>query len=189
MGGIAHEDDFAGQLSDPCDLAEDAAGVEHRLTDVHAVACAFVDHHALTKGVDVEVHDVADDEAIGHSGRVVPQGAQPQALGLERLVALQAKIGEPQLRFEFGLVGTQRIPGGDALAKPIPAFERTGDGHLDRVGDDRQEAADLAQMVVALVENNQPQCQQAIQDATEEQPRRSTGSVGITKCDHGRGVP
>ena len=63
----------------------------------------------------------------------VAQRAQALTLGLQRLVALQPELSQPQLRLEFGLVGAQRFAGRDAFAKPIPALEgaRNGDLHRD----------------------------------------------------------
>ena len=165
MRCIAHQDHFAGEFFDAGHLAEDAAGVEHRLADEHAVARALVDEHPFTECVDVEIQDVADDETVGDFGGIGAQRAQPDAFGLERFIALQTKIGEAQFRLEPGLVGTQGIAGGDALAKPIPPLEGTGDRNLYRIGDHRQNAADLPQMVVALVEDDETQRQQGVQDA------------------------
>ena len=51
----------------------------------------------------------------------------------ERLVALQAEIREPQFRLEFRFVGAEGFARRDALAKPIPALEWTGDGDLHRI--------------------------------------------------------
>ena len=126
---------------------------------------------------------------VGDSGGVVAQRAQALALGLQRLVALQPELRQAQLRLELALVGAQRIAGGDALAKPVPALEGAGDRDLHRIGDDREDPADLAEVIVALVDDDQRQRQQGIQNAAEQQSRRSTGSVGVTKGDHGQEVP
>ena len=136
------------------------------------------------KGVEVHVHDVADDEAVRDPGGAVAQRTQPLRFGLQRLVALEPELRHAQLCLESGLVGAQRIAGRDAFAKPVPALERAFDGDLHRVGNDRQQAPNLAQMVVALVDDHQSQGQQRVQNTTKQQPRRSSGSIGITKCDH-----
>ncbi len=186
---IADQDDLAGDLLDAGHLAEHAARVEHGLTDEHAVARALVDQHALAKGVEIDIHDVADDEPIGHPRGVVAQRAQALALRLERLVALQAELGDAQLRLEPGLVGAQAVARGDALAEPMPALERARDRDLHRVGDEREDAANLAEMIVALVDDDEAERQQAIQHATEQQPRGAPRRVGATECDHGRWLP
>ena len=83
-------------------------------------------------------------------------------LGLQRLIALQAKFGQTQLRLQLGLVGTQRISRRDACAKPVPSLERAGDGNLYGVGHDREHAANLAEMIVALVDDDESQGEQRI---------------------------
>ena len=107
--GVADQDDLAGELLDAGDLAEHAARIEDGLADEHALARALVDQHALAKGVEVHVHDVADDESVGNAGRVVAQRAQALSFRLERLIALQTKLSEAQLRLELGLVRAQRV--------------------------------------------------------------------------------
>jgi hypothetical protein len=63
MSRVAHENDLAGELADARDLAEHAAGIQHGLSDEDPVARALVDQNPLAKGIQVHVHDVADDEA------------------------------------------------------------------------------------------------------------------------------
>ena len=63
MRRIADENHLAGELLDAGHLAEHAARIEYRLSDEDSVAGALVDQHALTKRVEIHVHDVADDEA------------------------------------------------------------------------------------------------------------------------------
>ncbi len=145
----------AGQLADARDLPEDPAGVEYRLTDEDAVLRALVHQHALAERIQVNIHDIADDEPVGDACGFVAQRTQALALGLQRLVALQAELGQAQLCLELALVGAQGIAGGDAFAKPVPALEGTGDGDLHGVGHDRQHAADLAEMIVALVDDDE----------------------------------
>jgi hypothetical protein len=98
-------------------------------------------------------------------------------------------LGDAQFVLELGLVGAQRFARREAFAQPRPALEGTRDGDLHRVGDDRENAADLAEMIVALVDDHQAEREQAEQHAAKQQTRRATGSVGTTKCDHGYGFP
>ena len=149
------------------------------------VARALVDQDALAKRIEIDIHDVADDEPIGDPGGIVAQCAQPLTLGLQGLVALQLEVREAQLGLQPGVIGAQGVAGGDALAKPVPALERARDRNLHRIGDDRQEAADPAEMVVALVDDDQSERQQAVQHAAEQQPGRSPRRIGITERDHG----
>ena len=72
-------------------------------------------------------------------GGIVAQRAQPLRLRLQGLVALQAELRQAQLRLQPGLVRAQRVARRDAFAKPLPALEGTGDGHLHRVGDHREQ--------------------------------------------------
>ena len=107
MRCIADEDDLAGELFDARDLSEDTAGVEHRLANEHPIVGSFVDQNAFAKRIQVEIHDVADQEAAGDTCGVVAQRAQAACLGFERVVTLQLEIRQPQFRLEFGLVGAQ----------------------------------------------------------------------------------
>ena len=189
MRRIADQNDLASELVDAGDLAEYAAGIEYRLADIYAVPRALVDEHALAKRIQIHIHDVADDESRSDAGGAVAQCAQSAALGLERLVALQPELGDAQLVLEFGLVAAQRLARRETLAQPRPAFEGTGDRELHRVGDDRQSPADLAEVIVALVDDDQAEREQAEQHAAKQQTGRTTGSIRTTKCDHGYGFP
>ena len=82
--GIADQDDFAGELLDPRDLAEHAARIEHRLTDEYAVMGALVDQHPLAKGIEVDVHDVADHEAASTTSVVLLRNARNLAVSASR---------------------------------------------------------------------------------------------------------
>ncbi len=71
------------------------------------------------------------------------------------------KLRETQLGLEAQLVGAQVLSRGDALPEPVPACEGRGDHDFHRVGDHGQPAADLAQMVVALVEDDETRARAA----------------------------
>ncbi len=189
MGRIAHQDDLARELLDPGDLPEHPARIEHGLPDEQPVARALVDQHAFAERIQIQIHDIADDETVGDPGGAVAQGAQPLALGFQGLVTLQLELREAQLGLQPGVVGAQGVAGGDALAKPVPALERARDRNLHRIGHDRQEAADAAEMVVALVDDDQPERQQAVQHTAEQQPGRSPRRIGTTERDHRRAPP
>ena len=188
MRSVTDENHLTGELLDAGDLTEYAARIEYRLADEYSVARALVHQDPLTKGVEIHVHDVADDEPARHAGRAVAQRTQSLSFGLQRLVALELELSQPQLRLEFGFVRAQRVAGRDAFSKPIPALERARHRDLHGIRDNRQQAPNLTQMVVALIDDDQSEGQQGIQHTAEQQPRRSPGRVGITKCDHGQGL-
>ena len=109
MRRITDEDHLAGELFDAGYLAEHAARVEHRLSHEDPVARTLVDQHPGSKGVEIHVHDVADDESVRDPGGIVAQSAQTLGFSLQRLVALQPELSQPQLRLESDVVRAQRI--------------------------------------------------------------------------------
>src|ERR1700692_2761181 len=98
MRRVAHQNDLGRQLTDARDLPKYSACVQYGLPDEPSVLRAFVHQHSLAEGVQIDVHDVADDEPVGDSRGVVPQRTQTLALSLQRLVALQAELRQTRLR-------------------------------------------------------------------------------------------
>jgi len=89
---VADQNDLGGELTDARDLAEYPAGVQDGLADENPVLRAFVDQHALAERVQIDVHDVADDESVRESRGAVPKRTQALALGFQGLVALQTEL-------------------------------------------------------------------------------------------------
>src|SRR5258708_34350640 len=119
MCRVADQNDLARELPDTRDLTEHAAGIEDGLSCINAVARALVHQDALTEGVQIHVHDIADDEAVGDSRGIVSQCAQSLRFSSERLVARPPKLRHAQLALELVLIRTQRLARGDAVSYAV----------------------------------------------------------------------
>ncbi|CAM4424305.1 hypothetical protein STLA111740_18120 [Stenotrophomonas lactitubi] len=88
-------------------LAHQAAGIDHRLADVHAFAAAGVQHQALFDRVQVDVQDRrqlhVQTTALGH----VQQFAQLRVVQRGGLQTGQAGVGQQQLVAQFAVLGHQ----------------------------------------------------------------------------------
>ncbi len=68
MRRVTDENHLAGELLDAGDLAEHAPRVEHRLSHEYPLARTLVDQDPGSKGVEIHVHDIADDESVRDPG-------------------------------------------------------------------------------------------------------------------------
>ncbi len=77
---VADQDDLCGVAIDPGHLTDDAEGIEHRLGFENAVISTFVDAHAMSKRIDVDVNDLCDERAFGDALRCGPDRSQAAIL-------------------------------------------------------------------------------------------------------------
>ena len=111
MLGVGDQDRFGGEGSCLGDLPEDPGSVEEWLALEGAIARAFVDDDAVTKGIEIHPQDLGDDETLGDARCRIAQSTQAQVLLLEVGQAHQLEIRIAHANCQLRILLLQALTG------------------------------------------------------------------------------
>ena len=120
MGGIGQQQHPRTVGHDLDHLAHQAAGVEHRHAQSHAVLAALVDDHALGKGIGVDTDQLADQYLLIDQLGGIEQLTQAHILLGQRRQLLQAPLQQQSLGLELLVLGQQLAATADRLGHVVP---------------------------------------------------------------------
>ena len=96
MVGIGDQQHGRAARLDRDDLPEQAAGIDHALPHLHAIAAAGIEHQALARRIQVDVEDRRQLHVQPAALAGAEQAAQSRVLGGRRLQARQARAADQQ---------------------------------------------------------------------------------------------
>ncbi len=106
------------------DLAHKPAGVEHWLTEKHAVALTLVNQDAMGERIRVQPDQLADDHLVVNQRGRVEQFAQAHVLLRQHRQLLQAPLHEQCFGLQFFVFGHQAGAAADLFCRPLPGANR-----------------------------------------------------------------
>ena len=120
VGGIGQQQDAGGVRHQLDHLPHQAAGIEHRLTEDHAVALTFVDDDAMGKGIGVHADQLGHFDLLVHQRRRVEQLAQPNVLLGQGGKLLHAPLQQQVLGLELFVFGDEFGPAAELAGHTLP---------------------------------------------------------------------
>ncbi len=128
VGGIGEQQDPRGIGHQFDHLPHQAASVEHRLTEKHAIALTLVDQDAVCEGVGIDADQFGNFDLFVNQRRGIEQLTQAHVLLGQRRQLLQATLQQQGLGLEFLVLGNQLVAAAELARHPLP-------GALRQVGD------------------------------------------------------
>ena len=126
---VSDENDFGAEWTDMCRLSYQSLVVQHRLALEQTIARASVDEHALPQTVELNVHNLSDDPALGHRWQCFLQSAQLIVFVGERLVPHGPQLQLAVPGNQAGVLG----PEGIAVAMLSWIHRQAAEGELTAI--------------------------------------------------------
>ncbi len=142
------------------DLAHYRMGIEYRLAAEYPGGRSLVDDDLLLVGVQVDRRQLGHQHPVADLERGIEQVAQPHVLGLQRFVLLQLGLQAQVIAAQCGVVFEQATARAGGLVEPLRGGERQVGHVVQRVGHERQGAAQLLEVMETMVEHEQGKRQQ-----------------------------
>ncbi|VVO36632.1 hypothetical protein PS691_05373 [Pseudomonas fluorescens] len=107
VGRVGQQQDPRGVGHQLDHLAHQAAGIEYRLTENHAIALTFIDDDAMSEGIGVHANQLGHFDLFVDQRRGIEQLAQPDVLLGQGRQFLHAALQQQVFGLEFFVFGNQ----------------------------------------------------------------------------------
>lgn len=128
MSGVGQQQNARGVRHQLDHLPHQATGIEHRLTEEHAVTLALVDEDAVSEGVGVHADEFGHFDLLIDQRRGVQQFAQPYVLLGQGRQLLQPPLQQQGFGLEFFVFRDQFGTAAELAGHTLPqALRQVGD--------------------------------------------------------------
>ncbi len=143
------------QRADFDDLADHAAGVDHRLAGAHALAAAGAQQQALTGGIQVDIQHRRQLHVEAALLRRGQQAAQPCVVGVDRDQPRHAGAADQQFVAQAAVLGSELAQRAGVVGHGFDQAPRQAGNGAHRLDQDLRLLPRATQPAAAVVEHDQ----------------------------------